>query len=539
MWKDRIERLWRYRPHIRRRWLRIGGGALGVLLLLVYAAAFLLDEPIRRQVERQMNARLKGYSVRLGAADFHPLNLGIDFRNLLVRQEANPEPPVMNIRELNASVEWMSLLRGKLVGNVVIDRPALHINLNHLQQEAKEKVPPSERGWQDALEATYPLKINSVTIRGASVTYIDRGPGEPLRISNLRIQISNIRNVWSPARVYPSEITAHGTIFDRGQLTLEGNANFLAEPHPGVAARIEIADMDLGYFKPIARKHNVILNKGTLSLVGQFEYAPTVRTAILDKATVRGVHVEYVHTPATKPAERTVAKKTVQAAVETADEPTLTLRINRVDVVDADVAYVNKAKDKGDYRVFLSNASLSLQNISNQSAQGVGRAVLRGKFMGSGDAEATGSFRSSPKGPQFDLKLAVDNTNLVDMNAILAAHAGFDVTAGVFSLYSELAARDGRISGYVKPLFRDVVAYDPQQDRDKGFGHKLKERVVGVVSKILENRPRSEVATRAEVSGRLDQPNTNAMQVVLKLIQNAFFQAILPGFEQSAGRKPK
>jgi len=71
------------------------------------------------------------------------------------------------------------------------------------------------------------------------------------------------------------------------------------------------------------------------------------------------------------------------------------------------------------------------------------------------------------------------------------------------------------------------------------MGQKIKERVVGAVSKILENRPRSEVATRVDLSGRLDQPNSSLVQAALKLVQNAFFKAILPGFEQSLGRRPK
>src|SRR5262245_42146207 len=135
MWKNRLARLWEHRPRAR-RWYWIGGGAL-VLLLIAYAAAFLVDEPIRRRVEGQMNARLKGYSVRLGQADFHPLTFAIDFRDLVVRQDANPEPPVMRIPRLGASVEWHSLVRAKVVGNVVIDSPQLYVNLNHLQQEVK------------------------------------------------------------------------------------------------------------------------------------------------------------------------------------------------------------------------------------------------------------------------------------------------------------------------------------------------------------------------------------------------------------------
>jgi len=45
------------------------------------------------------------------------------------------------------------------------------------------------------------------------------------------------------------------------------------------------------------------------------------------------------------------------------------------------------------------------------------------------------------------------------------------------------------------------------------------------------NMPGAEVATRADVSGRLDDPKVSTVQVVVRLIQNAFFKAILPGLE--------
>jgi hypothetical protein len=56
------------------------------------------------------------------------------------------------------------------------------------------------------------------------------------------------------------------------------------------------------------------------------------------------------------------------------------------------------------------------------------------------------------------------------------------------------------------------------------------------VSALLENFPRDEVATKADIAGPLENPQASTWQVVVTLIQNAFFQAILPGFERAIGR---
>ena len=95
---------------------------------------------------------------------------------------------------------------------------------------------------------------------------------------------------------------------------------------------------------------------------------------------------------------------------------------------------------------------------------------------------------------------------------------------------------DGRIDGYVKPLFHDLKVYDKEQDEDKRFGQKVKEKAIDVASKILENHPRREVATKADISGPLDSPRTSTWQVLVRLVENAFIKAILPGFEREAAQ---
>jgi hypothetical protein len=130
----------------------------------------------------------------------------------------------------------------------------------------------------------------------------------------------------------------------------------------------------------------------------------------------------------------------------------------------------------------------------------------------------------------------IDETDLPTMNELLRAHGKFDVVAGHFSLYTELRARNRQIAGYVKPLFQDMEVYDARQDRHKNLARKAYEAVVGAASKVLQNRPRDEVATRVELSGRLDNPNTSLIATIAGLVENAFFKAILPGFDAQLRR---
>jgi hypothetical protein len=189
------------------------------------------------------------------------------------------------------------------------------------------------------------------------------------------------------------------------------------------------------------------------------------------------------------------------------------------------------------YRVLFTNTDLQLTGLTNQSAEAPARAVMHGKFMGSGATEATMTFRPHQKGGDLNLKVSIEHTDLTKMNELLRAYGKFEVAGGDFSLYSEVTVRDGTIAGYVKPLFRDITVAKSEVP-EKTFGQKLREHLIAGAAKILKNRPRKEVATKADLSGPLGSPQTSIMQVVGRLIENAFFKAILPGFDQSVGPAP-
>jgi len=95
----------------------------------------------------------------------------------------------------------------------------------------------------------------------------------------------------------------------------------------------------------------------------------------------------------------------------------------------------------------------------------------------------------------------------------------------------------------VKPLFSDMKVYDRRQDAEKSVFRKLYEGMVGGISGLLQNRPREEVATRIPITGDVEGPQTGMWETIVRLIQNAFFKAILPGFEkalsQGGGRGAK
>jgi hypothetical protein len=473
--------------------------------------------------------------VTIGGLHLSPLNFSLELRDTVIVQNRHPDPPVANIERLHASVHWRALLSGRLVGDILIDHPVVFLNLPQAREELADPTPVKDKGWQDALQAIYPLKINELRISRGDITYTDRGPFKPLRVYDLEFRASNIRNVRSEQGVYPSPMRLEARVFDAGGLAAEGFADFLAEPHAAFMADIKLDGIELDYFKPIASRYNLAMDRGTVGAHGEVEIAPEYKAVTLWSATVDAAHVDYLHTPKMAGVGKEIAREATEAA-DRAQDPGLMLRIDRLDVVKSTVGFVNKTVNPS-YRVFVSDTSLTLTNLSSLPSGETSEAKLTGKFMGSGPASADFKLHPVRPGPDFNLAVEIDETDLKTMNNLLRAHGNFDVVAGRFSLYTEMKVRDRRISGYVKPLFQDMTVYDARQDRDKNVLRKVYEGVVGGVSRMLQNRPRDEVATVVDVSGRLENPNTSVIETIVGLVQNAFFRAILPGFEARLSRR--
>ena len=510
------------------RWI---GGILAVVIVLTYTAAYLMDEPLRAYVEREANHRLTGYTLRIRALSVHPHTLSFDVRDATLIQDANPKVPIADIHRLNTTIHWRALLHRRLAADITFARPTFHLDLSHIQTETTSKVPLKDKGWQHALEAlALDMKINRLQVKDGDVTYVDPGPFKPLHLSRIKLTAENIRNIESPDRVYPSTIHLSAVVFDKGALEVDGRADFLDEPHPGLLARIDLDRIEVDYFKPVTNRVNLSVNKGMLATTGTVEYAPSIKAVHLEKVLVQGPDIEYIHTPQTAAAESERAQATVSAAKKASNAPDIQLKIDRLEIVKGNFAFTNRVATPA-YRVNFTDASVSVDNLSNQRAEGTANVQLSGTFMGSGKAQASAIIRPATGGPDMDLKVQVEDTEMASMNDVVRAYGGFDVAGGQLSVYTELSVKRGMISGYIKPLFRDVQVAHGQQDQPKSLGQRLYEGVVAVATKILKNRARGELATVVTVSGRVEQPQTSYWEVIGGLVENALIKAILPGFE--------
>ena len=505
-------------------------GIAAAFALIIAMAVMFIDEPLRAYVEQEVNKRVQGYTLRIGVLDFHPIGFSLDLEDVTVVQNEYPDPPVAHIAKWTASVHWRDVLTGNLDSDHTVDRPTLHLTRSQLKKELEDDVAVKERGWQDAVKAIYPLKLNVFTITDGDVTYADNPRAKPVRLRHLNCRAENIRNIESEENVYPSKVHLDSTVFENGRLIVDGSADFLSEPHMGIDADVELERADLDDLVSLAGRMQVQIRDGLLTAKGHVQYAPHTKVIRINAIRMENVKLDYVHTGKANPTGEQAVKQTAQAAEKATKQSKLLLKIEEGHIENSEFGFVNKGSSPN-YRVFMNGTDVYLQNVSNRLSEETAVIRLRGMFMGNGATIANGVFRPETKAPDFDLNIRVIKAQAKSINDLLRAYGDFDVTAGLFSVYTELKTRNGRVDGYVKPLFKNLEVYDPEQDKHKGLLSKIYEGVIGDVAEFLTNTPRDEVATKADVSGSVKNPRASTWEVIIKLIQNAFFEAILPGFE--------
>src|SRR6185312_761767 len=96
----------------------------------------------------------------------------------------------------------------------------------------------------------------------------------------------------------------------------------------------------------------------------------------------------------------------------------------------------------------------------------------------------------------------------------------------------EAAAKEHKITGYTKPIIKDLRVVD--WDKDKAHPLKLAwEALIGAVNWVVKNKGKDQTATRVEFSGDLKDPNVNVWYIIGQTLRNGFIQALYSGLENS------
>jgi len=126
--------------------------------------------------------------------------------------------------------------------------------------------------------------------------------------------------------------------------------------------------------------------------------------------------------------------------------------------------------------------------------------------------------------PDFDYDLSFENLNLTTLNPIIKYYSGMDVEAGTISMYSEMAMKDQKYNGYVKPLVRDMKIFTWKEE-DRPFKQWLKEFLGEGLQELFENQRLQQFATKVPFEGEFETVQTDIWMTILNALKNAYIKA--------------
>jgi hypothetical protein len=189
--------------------------------------------------------------------------------------------------------------------------------------------------------------------------------------------------------------------------------------------------------------------------------------------------------------------------------------------------------------IYLTEVQAVARNLSNRQAltdSPVGHVELTALAMDNSELTVAAAVDTSRDEPTFDLNLKLLSLPLSNLDNFIQTYAPFDIEAGSIDLVTELAARDGMLEGYVKPIIYNLDVFkwreDIEEDHDNPF-RALWEGLVGAIAELLENQPRDQLATNIPLEGDLSNPDTSVLVAVINILRNAFVEAFQANLDNS------
>jgi hypothetical protein len=213
-------------------------------------------------------------------------------------------------------------------------------------------------------------------------------------------------------------------------------------------------------------------------------------------------------------------------------EDFMPLKVNRFEVIDGNLQFVDE-NSKPRVDVAMTNThivALNLRNAYDSTSATLPASIKASAEVYDGTLDLFIKMNPLAEVPTFDMNAELKNTNLVKLNDFFKAYAKVDINKGTLGIYTEVAAKDGKFLGYVKPILKDMDVLGKEDRKDNIF-KKLWEGFVGVAGQVVENLEKDQVATKIPFKGNVKDPKANIWYTISHVLQNAFIQAIQPSID--------
>jgi hypothetical protein len=186
--------------------------------------------------------------------------------------------------------------------------------------------------------------------------------------------------------------------------------------------------------------------------------------------------------------------------------------------------------------VYLSDVQASIDNLTNirdETQPLVSTVQATALVMGQARFEYKMTLDPFSYRPTFHMAARLLGLDVTKINDLALGYGNFDFKRGWLDFVVESDAKEGQLTGYAKPLFRNLKLFSLSQDiKEDNVLQFFWQALLGATTSVFKNQSRDQFGTlipfHSDVSG---QTTTDLLATVGNILRNAFVRAYLPRLE--------
>ena len=246
----------------RKRKLRILLIVLGVLLTIRIILPYALLELVNDRL-----AELPGYHGHIEELDLALIRGAYQIEELVIEQVdsvTQDRTPFVAADVIDLSVEWKALFRGSVVGELVVERPAVIFTKDAVEPAAVQE---DTTTFSELLNDLLPIRVNRVEIHDGILRFRDptTTPAVDIQMDRIELLALNLRNKYDEGDILPSTVRLDANVYG-GTMAIRMKLNPLADM-PTFDLNAELKDLELTELNGFMQAYGKFdVNKGNMGL---------------------------------------------------------------------------------------------------------------------------------------------------------------------------------------------------------------------------------------------------------------------------------
>lgn len=203
------------------------------------------------------------------------------------------------------------------------------------------------------------------------------------------------------------------------------------------------------------------------------------------------------------------------------------LEINRTSIEDATIRYRHQGKKDG-VSLFAERLDAEIDGLTNKVNKGdslPAQAKVSARLQGISEAILNAKFDPLATKPTFIADLTTGIIPLKSFNAFSAKTLGIDFEEGSLQIFAEADCKNSKISGYVKPIMKDVKILSLTNDSSNPL-YLIWEGLFSLITEIFTNQRHDQFAAKIPLEGKFEKIDTDNFKIIGTILHNAFIKAL-------------